>query len=190
MKQQEFLTDIEIVEKVKRGDKEAFSLLVERYQKGLINLLFPLIRNYEEALELCQEVFLKVYSHLEQYDKNYKFSTWIYRIANNLAIDHLRKGTPKIDSIDEKDEDEESKIEIESKDLSPQERLEKKFMEKEILIAISSLDTVSRELIILRHIHFRSYEEMAKITNLPVGTVKNKIFRARKELMKKLEKVK
>lgn len=190
MKRQEFLTDIEIIEKVKGGDKEAFSLLVERYQKGLLNLLFPMMRNYEEALELCQEVFLKVYSHLEQYDNHYKFSTWIYRIANNLAIDHLRKGTPKIDSIDENEEDKGRKIDIESKDLSPQERFEKKVMKREIFAAISSLDTLSRELIILRHIHFRSYEEMAKITNLPVGTVKNKIFRARKKLMKKLEKVK
>jgi len=190
VKQQEFLTDIEIVEKVRKGDKEAFSLIVERYQKGLINLLFPLMRNYEEAIELCQEVFLKVYSHLDQYDSNYKFSTWIYKIANNLAIDFLRKGTPKIDSIDEENENEEKKIEIESTELNPHECLEKKMVEEEILSAISSLEPLSRELIILRHIHFRSYEEMAKITNLPVGTVKNKIFRARRELMKKLEKIK
>lgn len=190
MKQQDFLTDIEIVDKVRKGDKEAFSFIVERHQKGLINLLFPLLRNYEEALELCQEVFLRVYSHLDQFDSNYKFSTWIYRIANNLAIDYLRKRTPRIDSIDEENEDEEKKIEIESKELNPHECLEKKLMEKEILAAISSLDPLSRELIILRHIHFRSYEEMAKITNLPVGTVKNKIFRARRELMKKLEKIK
>lgn len=190
MKKQEFLTDLEIIEKVKKGDKEIFSLIVERYQKGLLNLLFPLLKNYEEALELCQEVFLRVYSHLDQYDSHYKFSTWIYRIANNLAIDHLRKCNPKIDSIDEKDEDEDNKIEIESKDLNPSDQLEKKILEKEILNAIYSLDTLSRELIILRHIHFRSYEEMAKITNLPIGTVKNKIFRARKELMKKLKKVK
>lgn len=185
----ELLTDTEIISKVKNGDKEAFALIVERYEKGLYNLIYHLIGNQEEALELCQEVFLRVYSHLNDYDPKFKFSTWIYKIANNLTIDYLRKNKMKIDSIDEAIDDENKFLEIEDHCLNPSEEYEQKILEKEIFKAISNLDAVSRELIILRHIHFRSYEEMAKITNLPIGTVKNKIFRARRELMKNLKKI-
>jgi RNA polymerase sigma-70 factor (ECF subfamily) len=184
----EFFTDQEIVKKIKEGDKDAFCFIVDRYQKGLINFIFHMIGHYEESLELCQEAFLKVYSNIDLYDRNYKFSTWIYKIASNLTIDHLRKNNPRIDSLDELNEDDEKKIDVKSEELDPIEKLEKKFVGQEIADAIISLEPHNRELIILRHIHFRSYEEIAKITNLPLGTIKNRIFRARKELVEKLRK--
>lgn len=190
IKKCQFFTDSEVIEKIKKGEKEFFSIIVERYQKGLINFIYHMIGNYEESLELCQEVFLKVYLNISLFDSKYKFSTWIYKIASNLTIDHLRKLNQKIDSLDEVDDNEERKIDVKSNDHNPVEKLEKKFAEKQILKAIISLEPLSRELIILRHIHFRSYEEIAKITNLPLGSVKNKIFRARRELMEKLKNVK
>jgi RNA polymerase sigma-70 factor, ECF subfamily len=190
LEQRELFADAEIVDKILKGDKEAFAFIVERYQKGLINFIFRMVGHYEEALELTQEVFIRVYSNIAMYDSTYKFSTWLYRIASNLTIDHLRKKDPRTASIDECDEDDEKKIELESNELNPHDQLEKKMMEKEINTAILTLEPLYRELIILRHIHFRSYEEIAKITNLPIGTVKNRIFRARKVLMERLKAVK
>ena len=190
MERRELFADAEIVEKILGGDKDAFAFIVERYQKGLINFIFRMVGHYEEALELTQEVFIRVYSNIASYDSTYKFSTWLYRIASNLTIDHLRRNDPRAASLDEVDEDNEKKIELESGDPGPHDRLEKKMMEREINEAILTLEPLYRELIILRHIHFRSYEEMAKITNLPIGTVKNRIFRARKLLMERLKGVK
>jgi RNA polymerase sigma-70 factor, ECF subfamily len=183
----ELLADPAIVEKIISGDKEAFALLVERYQKGLINFIYHMVGHYEEALELTQDVFIKVYSNLESYDCAYKFSTWLYRIASNCTIDHLRRRDPAADSLDDRDEDECPKIEIESDDPLPHDILEKKFLEREIVRSVMELQPDYRELIVLRHIHFRSYEEIAKITNLPIGTVKNRIFRARKQLVDSLK---
>jgi RNA polymerase sigma-70 factor, ECF subfamily len=183
----ELLADPAIVEKIVSGDKESFALLVERYQKGLINFIYHMVGHYEEALELTQEVFIKVYSNITTYDKNYKFSTWLYRIASNCTIDHLRRRDPHADSLDDQGDDDGPCWEIESSDLGPHDLLEKKCLEKEIVKSISELSPLHRELIVLRHIHYRSYEEIAKITNLPIGTVKNRIFRARKHLMESLK---
>jgi len=183
----ELLADPAIVERILGGDKESFALLVERYQKGLINFIYHMVGHYEEALELTQEVFIKVYVNIATYDKNFKFSTWLYRIASNATIDHLRRRDPIAASLDERDEDDVLCIEIESSDLGPHDLLEKKCLEVEIVRSISELSPLQRELIVLRHMHFRSYEEIAKITNLPIGTVKNRIFRARKQLMDSLK---
>lgn len=182
----ELLADPAIVEKIVGGDKEAFALLVERYQKGLINFIYHMVGHYEEAVELTQEVFIKVYVNIATYDANFKFSTWLYRIASNCTIDHLRRRDPMAASLDERDEDDNLCIEPASHDLGPHDLLEQKILEKEIVKSISELSPLQRELIVLRHIHFRSYEEIAKITSLPIGTVKNRIFRARKQLMENL----
>ncbi len=88
---QKVFTDSDVVHAVLDGDREAFSLLVERYQKGLATYIFHMIHHYEEALELTQEVFIKVYENLNRYDGQYKFSTWLYKIASNHTIDHIRR---------------------------------------------------------------------------------------------------
>lgn len=187
MERRELFADAEIVEKIKGGDKEAFALIVERYQKGLVTFIFRMVGRHEEALELTQEVFIKVYGNISSYDSNYKFPTWIYKIAGNCTIDHLRRRGPQADSLDDNGDDGSGGIEIESKDPSPPDILQQKILENDIAKAILNLPPSQRELVVLRHIHFRSYEEIAKIMNLPIGTVKNKIFRARKELIEKLK---
>ena len=184
------VTDLEIVDEILAGDKDAFALLVERYQKGLVNYIFHMVRHYEEALELTQEVFIKVYSSLARYDRQYKFSTWLYKIASNHTIDHLRRRKMNTTSIEASEEDEgRPEIAIESTDQTPHEALHMKTLLAETRKAIEDLPESYRELIILRHINFRSYEEMAKITRLPIGTVKNRIFRARQLLMEVLKDV-
>lgn len=184
------LTDTEVVDLVLAGDRDAFSMLVERYQKGLVNYIFHMARNYEEALELTQEVFLKVYTSLDKFDRQYKFSTWLYKIASNHTIDHLRRQKMECTSIEATQEDEDRPdLPLESHEQSPHEALQMKVILSQTWDAIQRLPESYRELIVLRHFNFRSYEEMAKITGLPVGTVKNRIFRARQILMEELKDV-
>jgi RNA polymerase sigma-70 factor (ECF subfamily) len=183
------LTDLEVVERVLGGDTDAFGLLVERYQRGLANYIFHMVRHYEEALELTQEVFLKIYSGLDKYDRQYKFSTWIYKIASNHTIDHMRRHevpTTPLEVISH-DGGESRELPVESPTLDPCESLTMKDMLGQIQQAVDDLPPSYRELVVLRHYNFRSYEEMAKITGLPLGTVKNRVFRARQLLIERLK---
>lgn len=183
------LTDLQVVERVLGGDTDAFAVLVERYQRGLANYIFHMVRHYEEALELTQEVFLKVYSSLDKYDRQYKFSTWIYKIASNHTIDHMRRHEVPTTPLEVAPSDggPSRELPVESQTLDPQESLTMKDLLEQIQEAVDELPPSYRELIVLRHYSFRSYEEMAKITGLPIGTVKNRIFRARQILMERLK---
>jgi RNA polymerase sigma-70 factor, ECF subfamily len=182
------LTDGEVVQAVLAGDREAFAFLVERYQKGLVTYIFHMVHHYDEALELCQEVFLKVYESLSRYDGQYKFSTWLYKIASNHTIDHLRRQHMTTTSIQERQDDPDMpELPLESATLSPHDAYRNKVLMEQVRKALEDLSPSYRELILLRHFSFRSYEEMAKITGLPLGTVKNRIFRARQILMEKLK---
>jgi len=185
---QKVFTDSDVVHAVLDGDREAFSLLVERYQKGLATYIFHMIHHYEEALELTQEVFIKVYENLNRYDGQYKFSTWLYKIASNHTIDHIRRQHMTTLPIQETAEDGTSmEIPLESATLNPLDAYTNKAILEDVQRAVDDLPPDYRELIILRHFSYRSYEEMAKITGLPLGTVKNRIFRARQILMEKLQ---
>lgn len=181
------LTDAEVVQAVLGGDREAFAFLVERYQKGLVTYIYHMVHHYEEALELCQEVFVKVYESLSRYDGQYKFSTWLYKIASNHTIDHLRRQHMTTISIQERQDDPDlPELPLESATLGPHDAYRNKVLMEQVRKALEDLPPSYRELILLRHFNFRSYEEMAKITGLPIGTVKNRIFRARQILMEKL----
>ncbi len=189
--QQKILTDTEVIRTVLDGDQEAFAVIVERYQKGLANYIFHMVRHYEESLELTQEVFLKAYANLSSFDSAYKFSTWLYKIASNHTIDHMRKQRAPESPIEVPDDEGGGTYELplESHGQSPHESLAMKDMMGRIREAVEELPSSYRELVILRHFNFRSYEEMAKITGLPLGTVKNRIFRARQMLMERLKDV-
>jgi RNA polymerase sigma-70 factor, ECF subfamily len=118
------LTDPEVVQAVLEGDREAFALLVERYQKGLVTYIYHMVHHYDEALELCQEVFLKVFESLNRYDGQYKFSTWLYKIASNHTIDHLRRQHMTTLSIQERQDDPDlPELPLESATLTPTTRI-------------------------------------------------------------------
>ncbi len=188
MEAQRVLTDAEVVKEVLEGDREAFALLVERYQKGLVNYIYHMVHHYEEALELCQEVFLKAYGSLDRYDGQFKFSTWLYKIASNHTIDHLRRQKMTTLSIQERQDDpDHPELPLESATLNPHDAYRNQVILAEVTKALEELPPSYREIILLRHFNFRSYEEMAKITGLPIGTVKNRIFRARRLLMERLK---
>lgn len=146
-----------------------------------------MVGNYETALDLSQEVFIKVYGSLDRYNPDFKFSTWIYKIASNTAIDYLRKQSVPVTSLySVSGDDEEFELPIPSKNPSPERVLEHSERSAQIEEVISKLPPRYRELIVLRHVSELSYDEIAEVTGLPLGTVKNRIFRAREAMRKHL----
>jgi RNA polymerase sigma-70 factor (ECF subfamily) len=182
------LTDEEIIEKIKDGSVELFEVIVTRYQRKLINYIYRMINDFESAMELCQEVFIKVYNSLDKYNPSYKFTTWIHRISSNATIDWMRKKKIDAYSLDGAVSEDSLPLthQIASKDLTPLEKLEMGQLQARIETAIEELPFIYKQLIILRHINELSYEEIASTVELPLGTVKNRIFRGREMLKAKL----
>ncbi|MBI2841181.1 MAG: sigma-70 family RNA polymerase sigma factor [Acidobacteria bacterium] len=180
-------SDHDLVKRVLRGDKEAFGGIMQRYQRPIVNYCYRMVRNYEVSTDLAQEVFIKAYNSLRSYDPRYKLSTWLYKIASNHLIDHLRKKEPRWVSIEQSLEEGNRPIEI--RDPSAMGERDAVFADKQERIeeAIMRLPPTYRRLIVLRHVNDCSYEEMARICSIPLGTVKNRLFRAREMLRASLE---
>src|SRR4030095_3262274 len=181
-------TDQEVVALAKQGDEMAYRELIRRYERPVFSLLYRMVRNRELAEDLSQETFIKVLNALTTYRPEFKFSSWVFKIANNAAIDHLRRreldtlsleGSPHPDTAEK----------IEATALQSGERAESaldavvnKELGSEIEQAIASLRPEYRTCILLRHVEGRPYEEIAELLTLPLGTVKTYIHRARNEL--------
>ncbi len=181
-------TDQEIVAEVLKGDKERYGDLVIRYQGRLVNFLYRLLRDVGEAHDLAQEVFFKTYQALDRYDPRYKFSTWLFRVGQNAAIDRLRKRRLQLVSMDRpsRDPDSDGQWEFAGDDRGPYGELRNVERGEAITQAIRELPWEYRELIVMRHFGELSYDEIAKTKDMPLGTVKNKLFRARQMLKEKL----
>ncbi len=179
------LTDGELIEKAIGGREDGFEELVRRYQRPITGYVYRMLNNYDAALDVTQEVFIKVYNSLEKYSAEYKFSTWLYRIAHNAAIDWMRRNSTNQQSIEAQNEDGSYQLQIESPQPTPEQERERSEWRSEIEAVVKCLPTVYRELILLRHTRDLSYDEIAAITNLPLGTVKNRLFRAR-EMMREM----
>lgn len=181
-------SDEDLVAAVLAGDRDRFGDLVERYQGRLVNYLFRLLRNLDEAHELAQEVFLKVYQALDRYDPRYRFSTWLFRVAQNAAIDQIRRRRLKLVPIHRQEEgDEEGRDwDLPGPERGPYRHLRNRERGEAIQRAIDGLPWEYRELIVLRHYGELSYEEIAGVKGMPLGTVKNKLFRGRQMLKEKL----
>lgn len=183
-------SDEELVAAVLGGHRERFGDLVERYQGRLINYLVRLLRNSDDAHDLAQEVLVKVYQVLDRYDAQYKFSTWLFRIAQNAAIDQIRRRRLKLVSLrqgrqaDETGEDRD--WDLPSGERGPYGDLRNRERGDAIQQAIEALPWEYRELILLRHIGELPYEEIARLKQMPLGTVKNKLFRGRQMLKERL----
>lgn len=177
------LTDGELIEKAIGGREDGFEELVRRYQRPITGYVYRMLNNYDASLDVTQEVFIKVYNSLEKYSSEYKFSTWLYRIAHNAAIDWMRRNSVNQQSIEAENADGSYQLQIESPQPSPEQDRERSEWRTEIEAVVKCLPPVYRELILLRHTQDLSYDEIAEITNLPLGTVKNRLFRAR-EMMR------
>ena len=178
------LADGELVSSAIAGREDGFEELVRRYQRPISAYVYRMVGNYEVALDLTQEVFIKVYKSLARYRPEFKFSTWIYKIAHNAAVDHLRRHAVREQALVSGDSDQ-REIPIDSGRLTPEQESEKKERRAEIEAVVQKLPAPYKELILLRHSHDMSYDEIADVTGLPLGTVKNRIFRAR-EAMREL----
>ena len=179
------LTDGELIVDAVNGRVDGFEELVRRYQRPITGYVFRMLGNYESSLDVTQEVFIKVYNSLSKYSPEYKFSTWLYRIAHNAAIDHMRRNPVTPQSLEAENADGTYQLQIESRRPSPEQDHERKEWRHEIDTVVKCLPPAYRDLIILRHSRDLSYDEIADVTGLPLGTVKNRLFRAR-EMMREM----
>jgi len=189
MREEDGLADDEIVRRILRGEEDLFELLVRRYQARVLGHVARMVGQRDDALDLTQEIFIKVFQALDRYNAQYKFSTWLFRIAGNAAIDHLRKKRPRtvpLEASDPNSSRQVSSIEYKSPELDPYADLRNTERGEAISRAIQELPPEFRELITLRHFAGLSYEEIAQVKEMPLGTVKNKLFRARAVLKERL----
>jgi RNA polymerase sigma-70 factor (ECF subfamily) len=182
------LPDARLVDEAIAGDRDAFGALVSRHQRGLVNYIYRLVGSRDLAMDLAQETFLKVFVSLDSFDPRYRFTTWLYRIASNAAIDHLRRKQPRTLSLSQPtgDDDAQAAPAIAGHDPNPDDMLRLRELEVRLDEAIADLPAAYRQLIVLRHRQHCRYDEIARIARLPLGTVKNRIFRAREILRSRL----
>jgi len=181
--------DIKHVNLAINGDQDAFAWIMKKYKGPLQNLIYKMVSDKNEVEDLIQEVFIKVYNSLKNYSQEYAFSTWIYRIAINNTIDYLRKKKLETFSIhsDEEEDDDRPKYEIPDTSYSADAIIILEQRQQIINDAINSLPEKYKKVIELRHKEELSYEEISEILNLPIGTVKAHLFRARELLNKYLK---
>ena len=186
-------TDQEVVVLARAGRDAAFRELIRRYERPVFSLIYRMVRDRELAEDLAQETFVKALNAIESYRPEFKFSSWIFKIANNAAIDQLRRrelntlsldGSPNAETADAV---EATALQISDNKETPLDELEARELGGAIEIAIAKLRPEYRACILLRHVEGRPYEEIAEMLSLPLGTVKTYIHRARNELRLALE---
>ncbi len=176
------LADDDLV-RLSRNDDDAFAVLVERYSAKVFSLAFRMVGNYEEAEDVSQEAFLNAYRALGTFRLGDRFSSWIYRIANNLSIDHLRKRRHREISIDAPVNAEgDMFIQLPDTGNDPERQVVETEFKAMVEKAIQELSPTYRTVVVLRHVHNLSYEEIAHVMKIPLGTVKTRLFRAREML--------
>ena len=183
-------SDHELVDAAKGGDEHAFGEIMARYRGPITNFLFRFLNDYEEAVDLAQETFVRVYFALDRYHTEYAFSTYIYKIASNLAISELRRRKRRrlvsLTGLFSSDEDSEVEYQPADERILPEAELIENERDATIARAIASLPEKYRLPIVLRDIEECSYEEVAQILELGLGTTKSRISRARALLKTKL----
>lgn len=176
--------DLILVERCKAGDQRAYNDLINGYKRQIFSLIYRMVGNAADAEDLAQDTFIKAFRSIRLYDSKYPFHTWLFKIAHNTAIDFLRANKHAAMTID----DSENPIEIEDQGPSLEEKAEH-FSQKEVIERqLSSLPPPYREILVLRHQQELSYEEIAQTLEIPIGTVKVRLFRAREIMKDKLVK--
>ena len=189
------LDDRELATHAARGHEPAFRELLTRYERPVFSLIYRMVRDRTRAEDLAQEAFIRAFNAIGSYKTSYKFSNWILKIANNHAIDHLRKRRLETISIDgspnatTEDQIVRSRVVIESSRETPAEYAENRELGGQIEQAIARLRPEYRSVVLLRHVEGYAYDEIADIMALPLGTVKTYLHRARAELRTSLADV-
>lgn len=180
--------DAVLVKRAIGGDEKAFKSIIKRYRNPVAQIVYKLVRDRNQLEDLTQEVFIKAFQHLDDFDYEHQFASWLFKITNNHCIDYIRKKRLRVYSIDDqlKTEDGEMGYEIPDSTYEPDLNLLREQKSRLIRQAIESLPKKYREVIVLRHQEELSYEEIAKKTRLPVNTIKVQLFRAREMMYKSL----
>lgn len=183
------ISDEDLIERFQQGDTGAYESIVKRYKDQLLNFVFRFLANEEEAEDVVQETFMRVYRNRFAYSRVAKFSTWIYTIAGNLARTELRRRKRRrlfsISDMGLEDRDYEISDEVFNPEIHVDSALQEEIIQREI----SKLSPKFREVIILRDVQELSYEEISKIIRVPIGTVKSRVNRARLRLQNRLKNI-
>jgi RNA polymerase sigma-70 factor, ECF subfamily len=180
-------SDDEVIQRCQRGDVEQFGVLVKRYQDRLYNLCFRLLGSAEDARDAAQETFIRAYTALERFEGGRPFTPWLYRIATNACYGVLRRRGVTVLSLDAMEDPETLPMEAAGgQEGDPQERLERSLRDEEIRDAVMALPEPYRTVVLLRHMEEMSYEGIAAALEMPLGTVKTSLHRARQRLRRAL----
>ncbi len=181
--------DIQLITRARSGDETAFRALLDKYERAVYSICLRMIRNRDEAADLAQEAFIKVFAMLERYNPSYAFSSWLFKITSNLCIDYLRKRRIETFAMDEPISGDHGDIQrqYEAPDLDPEQRYIRNEKMERLGEAIENLPPHYRIMLILRHQENLSYEEIADSLDIPLGTVKARIHRAREMLKASLK---
>ncbi len=177
-------TDAELVASTLRGSQDAFRELVVRFERPVYSLVQRMVQDAGTAEDLAQEVFVKAYRRLDSYDPQWKFSSWLFKIAHNTTIDHLRRGAPETVPLESEEEGRAdlSAVLADEAAESPAAAAERRDLARSLERAIASLRPEYRQAVLMFYAHGASYQEICEATGLPLGTVKTNLHRARKEL--------
>jgi len=188
---EENLSDHDLIEATKQGDEEAFAEIVRRYKNPIVNYLYRFLNDYEEAVDLAQETFVRVYFAIERYHRGFAFSTYVYRIATNLAISELRRRKRRrllsLTGLFQTEYEETVEYQPRDERMLPDAELVDDEQSRVIAKAIAALPEKYRVPIILRDVEGRTYEEIAAVMELGLGTTKSRISRGRGLLKEKLK---
>lgn len=181
--------DSKLIKLAKVGDSKAYDALLIKYKNSVYNIVYRMVRDKQEAEDLTQEAFIKAFNSLLSFNEEYAFSTWLYKIATNNCIDFFRKRKLQTYSLDKPIQYKNSELQQEypDPDLNPEKTIIAQERSQIIREAIDSLPEKYHVAIVLRHQDEKSYEEISEILDLPLGTVKARIFRAREMLNKLLK---
>lgn len=171
--------DSAVVLRAQNGDSEAFEEIVKQHERKIYNLAYRYTGSSEDALDICQETFIKIYRSIKNFKGESSFSTWIYRVASNVCIDYIRKDKKTISLSDDDNYISET---LESPNGDPEKELSRKELSSEISKSLLQINEDQREIIVLRDIEGYSYEEIAQLLDISEGTVKSRIARGRKKL--------
>lgn len=177
------VSEKKIIEKVLGGDANAFEELVLRYEKTVYNLALRMVGDRDDAFDMTQEAFIKAYGSLSSFRGDSKFSVWIYRITTNVCLDFLRSKSRKQQvSLTVSDDDEDAQLDISDPKADPEQQLIKKISMQSVEEGLKTLPDKQRQILVMRELGGMSYAEIGKALSIEEGTVKSRIFRARKRL--------
>lgn len=181
-----------LVQRAKEGDSKAFERLMKKYRKSVYYMILRMVRNADDADDLTQEAFAKAFTSINNFDAKFAFSTWLFRIASNNSIDYVRKKRLTTVSINgDKEGEDGGTIQIDIKDgaLDPEEVQLKQQRHQYLRMALDRIPESFRKLVELRYFDELSYEEIAQHLEIPLGTVKAKLFRSRELIEEEMKKV-